>query len=83
MNIISIAKNKYNSRATIKFTENGTLSNAVKIAKKHSCSFSHNVTTKPIVNAKGEITFNESFGTISFNKGSHENALDEFLNTHK
>lgn len=82
MKVISKAINKNNSRATIRFSENGILTKATEIAKKHGCGFSHNVTTVPIADEK-EVKFKESRGTISFNKGAHSEALAEFINTVK
>lgn len=79
MKIVSQANNENNSRVTIEFSENGVLSRAEEIAKKHGCGFSHNVTTKPVSNADGGVSFPTSFGTVSFNKGDHTAALAELL----
>ena len=79
MEIISRASNTNNSRVTIRFSENGVLGNAAKIATKYGCEFSHNVTVRPIM-GNDDVFFSESFGTVSFNKGNHVAALAEFLN---
>lgn len=79
MKIISKAVNKNNSRVTLEFESTiVALSNAANIAKKNNCSFSHNVTSRPVVES-GEVTFPFCFGTISFNQGDHENAMNEFI----
>lgn len=78
MKIVRKSTNENNSTATIEFSENGVLSSAEAIAKRHGCGFSHNVTTKP-VSYGNEIKFPTSFGTVSFNKGEHAAALEEFL----
>ena len=80
MVIISRASNTNNSRAAVRFSENGVLSNAAKIAAKYDCGFSHNVTVRPVCEDKDLPLYNESFGTVSFNKGNHVAALAEFLN---
>jgi hypothetical protein len=80
MKIVSKDTNENNSRATIEFKENGVLSRAEKIAQKHGCGFSHNLTTKPVCYPGGEVKFPTSFGTVSFNKGEHSAALEEFIN---
>ncbi len=78
MDIISRANNKNNSRATIKFSENGVLGRAKGIADKFGCGFSHNVTIRPIADNE-DVFFSESCGTVSFNKGNHTAALSEFV----
>jgi hypothetical protein len=73
MRIVSKSINTNNSRATIEFKQNGILSNAENIANKYGCDFSHNVRIEPGKNRP------KSFGTISFNRGEHASALNEFI----
>lgn len=73
MRVVSKSNNTNNSRATIEFKENGILSHAEAIANKYGCKFSHNVR---IETGKERP---KSFGTISFNKGNHAGALNEFI----
>lgn len=77
MKIVSTATHTNNTRITIEFYgENGLLSNAEAIAKKHGCGFSHNVKIGPFL---GEGVTRKSFGSVSFNKGDHAAALAEFI----
>lgn len=73
MRIVSKSINTNNSRATIEFKENGILSTAEDIANKYGCGFSHNVRIET-----GK-EYPKSFGTISFNRGDHASALNEFI----
>lgn len=73
MRIVSKSININNSRATIEFKESGILSHAEDIANKYGCGFSHNVRIEP------RKEHPKSFGTVSFNKGDHASALNEFI----
>lgn len=81
MKIISQASNKNNSRVTIEFYGTGPLSNGSIIAEQFDCNFSHNVTVKPSVTIP--MANGPSFGTVSFNKGNHIDALAMFIDLHK
>ena len=75
MKIVSKANNVNNSRITLEYY--GSIAEPfITTAKKHSCGYSSNVTTALKPDHTG---MRKSFGTISFNKGNHQQAYTEFM----